>query len=51
MTGEELEAVRVRISAPRFDDVGDGSERDGEVLAKAQANAVRRITALIRQPD
>ena len=34
-----------------FDDTGDGSEHDEEVMAKAQANAVRRITALIRQPD
>jgi hypothetical protein len=29
-----------------FDDAGDGSERDNEVLDKAQAYAVRRIMSL-----
>ena len=29
-----------------FDDAGDGSERDDEVLDKAQAYAVRRIMSL-----
>lgn len=30
-----------------FDDLGDGSEKDDEVLAKAQGNAVRRIEGLL----
>lgn len=49
----EMAAAMVRDAdfTSLFDDLGDGSERDDEVLAKAQANAVRRIEAMIRQPD
>jgi hypothetical protein len=31
-----------------FDDAGDGSEHDDEVLEKAQAYAVRRIEGLLK---
>lgn len=49
----EMAAAMVRDAdfCSLFDDLGDGSERDEEVPAKAQANAVRRISALIRTPD
>lgn len=51
MSQEDRSCVRDADFDGLFDDLGDGSERDEEVLAKAQANAVRRISALIRTPD
>jgi hypothetical protein len=42
------EMVRGADLAGLFDDLGDGSENDSEILTKAQDNAVRRIKALIQ---
>lgn len=52
MNRQALEAAASFIRASDFtqifDDAGDGSERDDEVLEKAQAYAVRRVESLLK---